>query len=176
VDGHAAALDPLQSWYYYKKAEANLLMGRTTEALRILDDTRTFDNYLLLHESARFYYLSGMIDKSVSTLSILKDNYSDRVDRVIWLEAVHTLYEGSSAEPFIDELKEHYHNSYGSSAWFIALVYAANKNDELVFEWLEKSYQRRENEMTWLKMEPALDPYKEDPRYLELLDKMNFPD
>jgi TolB-like protein/AraC-like DNA-binding protein len=169
-------LDPLQSWYYYKKAEANLLMGRTTEALRILDATRTFDNYLLLHESARFYYLSGMIDKSVSTMSILKNNYSDRGDRVIWLEAVHALYEGSSAEPFIDELKERYHNNYGSSAWFIALVYVAKKNDELVFEWLERSYQRREVAMTWLKMEPALDRYKEDPRYLELLDRMNFPE
>ena len=70
----------------------------------------------------------------------------------------------------------HQDNLPGSPAWFIALSYAAVEDGDAVFEWLEKSYDRHEAEMAWLKMEPALDPYKNDPRYLDLLQRMNFPE
>ncbi len=65
--------------------------------------------------------------------------------------------------------------SSGSPAWFLALYYSVLGDDQSTFEWLEKSYERHEVEMTWLKMEPLLDPYKKDPRYLDPLVRMNFP-
>jgi hypothetical protein len=30
-------------------------------------------------------------------------------------------------------------------------------------------------EMTWLKVEPALEPLRSDPRWQEMLDKVGFP-
>jgi len=93
------------------------------------------------------------------------------------LEAVHAQHEGRNVQVYIDQLEEMYNNTNsGSPAWFIALSYADANDDDAVFEWLEKSYVRHEVEMTWLKMEPALNPYKKDPRYLDLLGRMNFPD
>ncbi len=56
------------------------------------------------------------------------------------------------------------------------MTYAVMDDVQPAFDWLEKSYARHEVEMTWLKMEPILDPYKNNPRYLDLLGRMNFPE
>jgi len=136
---------------------------------------RLFDGLLWQTACARLYYLFGEIGKSIGTFAKLKNNFPDRPPITYWLEAAQ--HEGRDAQVYIDQLEEMYNNTNsGSPAWFIALSYAAAKDEEAVFEWLEKSYDRHEVEMTWLKMEPALNPYKKDPRYLDLLGRMNFPD
>lgn len=168
---------PLNSWYYATKAAAKYFLGRKTEAVQTLDEAyRLFDDFVLLSECARWYYLFNEIDKSISTLAKLKNNFPDRPSRIYWLEAVHALHEGRDVQVYIDQLEERYNNNSGNPAWFIALFYAAAQDEDAVFEWLEKSYDRHEVEMTWLKMEPALDPYKNDSRYLDLLGRMNFPE
>jgi hypothetical protein len=40
---------------------------------------------------------------------------------------------------------------------------------------LDKAYEKRLSSLCWLKIEPQMDPLRSDPRYQELLRKMNFP-
>lgn len=47
---------------------------------------------------------------------------------------------------------------------------------EATFNWFEKSFDRHEVDMTWLKVEPHLKPFRNDLRYHILLNPMNFVD
>ena len=77
---------------------------------------------------------------------------------------------------YLSELNKRYENGdSGSPAWFMALYYCHSQDYESAFNWLQKSYDRHEMEMVWLREEPLLIPWRNDKRYLELYTKMGFP-
>jgi hypothetical protein len=43
------------------------------------------------------------------------------------------------------------------------------------FEWLEKGYAERSGRMEYIKAEDALDPFRSDPRYVDLLRRLGLP-
>jgi len=57
-----------------------------------------------------------------------------------------------------------------------ALIYIALGEKDKAFEWLEKSYAQREGMMLHLKVDPRLDNLRSDPRFQDLLERINFPD
>ncbi len=57
----------------------------------------------------------------------------------------------------------------------MAIAYAGLGDKDSVFEWLRKAYDERSEEMTVLKAEPFFDPLRSDPRFRDLLRRMNFP-
>jgi hypothetical protein len=76
---------------------------------------------------------------------------------------------------YLAELQNEYDKgSSGSPAWFIALYYAHVKEYERTFEWLQKSYDRHEVELLWLRAEPLLTPIRNDLRYKNIYDKVGF--
>ena len=61
------------------------------------------------------------------------------------------------------------------SAFPIAWVYVGLGNKDRTFEWLEKAYEERASRLVYLKAEPAFDPLRSDPRFVDLLRRMKFP-
>jgi TolB-like protein/DNA-binding winged helix-turn-helix (wHTH) protein/Tfp pilus assembly protein PilF len=59
-------------------------------------------------------------------------------------------------------------------AYEVALVYAGLGEKDRAFEWLEKAYKVHEGDMSFLKVDPPLDPLRSDPRFQDLLRRMNF--
>jgi len=57
----------------------------------------------------------------------------------------------------------------------VALVYAGLGEKDRAFEWLEKAYKVHDKGMCYLKVDPTLDPLRSDPRFQDLLRRMNFP-
>jgi TolB-like protein/DNA-binding winged helix-turn-helix (wHTH) protein len=57
----------------------------------------------------------------------------------------------------------------------VALVYAGLGEKDRAFEWLEKAYKVRDKGLCYMKVDPALDPLRSDPRFQDLLRRMNFP-
>jgi serine/threonine protein kinase/Tfp pilus assembly protein PilF len=55
-----------------------------------------------------------------------------------------------------------------------AVLYAKVGNKDKAFEYLEKSYQRRESWMSLLKVEPGLDSVRDDPRFDELIKRVGL--
>jgi len=49
-------------------------------------------------------------------------------------------------------------------------------NTDQAFRWLDKAYEERNPMLAFLKVDPILDPLRSDPRFQELVRKMNFPD
>ena len=170
--------DPTWGMNYPIKAEILYLLGNRKKAVELMDNTYDlfYDNFFYLREAAKLYYIFGENEKSFQALKRLKNNFPDRSPILNWLEAMDAKNEGKDPSSFLNQLKQNYqNNSSGSPAWFIALYFAETGDDEMLFEWLERSFNNREVEMTWLKMEPVLDPYRNDPRYMDLLARMNFP-
>jgi eukaryotic-like serine/threonine-protein kinase len=56
-----------------------------------------------------------------------------------------------------------------------AHFYALLGEKDKAFEWLEKGYQQRDHGMTFIKGYPAYDNLRSDPRFQDLLRRMNFP-
>lgn len=54
----------------------------------------------------------------------------------------------------------------------LALVYAALGENDIAFKWLDKSYERREESLLNLKIDPKADRLRSDPRFIALLKKM----
>jgi TolB-like protein/DNA-binding winged helix-turn-helix (wHTH) protein/Flp pilus assembly protein TadD len=57
----------------------------------------------------------------------------------------------------------------------IAVVYAALGENGRAFAWLEKAYNDHDQGMSNIKVDPRLDPLRSDPRYQDLMRRMNFP-
>jgi len=57
-----------------------------------------------------------------------------------------------------------------------ARYYAQLGDKDKAFAWLEKAYKKHDSHMHMLKGHPCWDPLRPDPRFQELLRRMNFPD
>lgn len=58
----------------------------------------------------------------------------------------------------------------------LAVLYARVGDKQSVFAWLEKAYQARsQNLIYWIRTEPAFDPIRSEPMYVELARRIGFP-
>ena len=57
----------------------------------------------------------------------------------------------------------------------MAQSYAMLEMRDNAIVWLEKSYRERSFLMVALKAQSIWDPYRDDPRFMEIYNKMNFP-
>jgi adenylate cyclase len=64
------------------------------------------------------------------------------------------------------------------SAYEVATVHAWRGEKDIAFEWLERAYREHCNGLPYIKTDPYFDGVRQDqdPRYLELLRKMNLPE
>ena len=70
----------------------------------------------------------------------------------------------------LEELsKQRYVTPYGR-----ARIYAALGETDETFKWLETAYQQRANWMVLLKVDPCFDNLRSDPRFQDLMRRMNF--
>ena len=63
----------------------------------------------------------------------------------------------------------------GIGRYGIALIYAALKDRDNAFLWLEKAYQAHEYMMIFMKIDPALSPLHSDRRFGDLAHRVGFP-
>lgn len=161
------------------KAEALMFLGRTDDALKLLESTTSLydDDWFYLRESTKYYFYLGEHEKSRNELHKLLTKFSDYPPILMWLNATYAQMEGDlkSKDTHLAELFEAYNNgSSGSPAWFLAMYYCTLKDYDQAFKWLQKSYDKHEVEMTWLREEPLLAPIRNDPRYIDLYEKVGF--
>jgi tetratricopeptide (TPR) repeat protein len=58
----------------------------------------------------------------------------------------------------------------------IARVYAFRGEKDRAFEWLDKAYEARDEDLYFIKGDPLLKNLEGDPRYKAFLKKMNLPE
>ncbi len=58
---------------------------------------------------------------------------------------------------------------------YMAAVYCALRDNDRAFEWLDKAYEERGNaNFIWLDVDPWWDPIRSDPRFTDLLRRLNL--
>jgi len=80
----------------------------------------------------------------------------------------------SEAEKLLNELKQRAKQKYVPS-FGIALIYTGFGDKDEAFEWLQKSYDEHDPYLVFLiKIEPRLDSLRDDPRFADLMQRMNY--
>jgi len=74
------------------------------------------------------------------------------------------------ARRILEELEGQYFQAYSA-----AMVYAALGDREEAFVWLQKAYEKREDHLPNLKVDPVMDPLRSDPRFTELVHRIGLP-
>jgi serine/threonine protein kinase/TolB-like protein/Tfp pilus assembly protein PilF len=74
----------------------------------------------------------------------------------------------------IEELKNESQREY-VSPYEIAVNYARMGDRDHTFEWLEKAYAERSGRMEYMKVEDFFEPFRSDPRYIDLLKRIGLP-
>jgi TolB-like protein/Tfp pilus assembly protein PilF len=65
----------------------------------------------------------------------------------------------------------------GNTPWVrLAMVHAQLGERDAAFQWLEEAYRDRATPLINLKVHPAWDPLRDDPRFKDLVHRLNFPD
>jgi eukaryotic-like serine/threonine-protein kinase len=59
-------------------------------------------------------------------------------------------------------------------AYVFALIYAGLDNKDQAFQWLEKSYQDREANLCFFKIDPQMKPLRSDPRFSDLVRRIGL--
>lgn len=80
----------------------------------------------------------------------------------------------SEVPKLLEEAKEKKNRMY-VPVYRIAAVYVALGDKDQAIDWLEKAYHDDFGWMVWLKVDPVMDPLRSDPRFQDLLRRMNFP-
>jgi tetratricopeptide (TPR) repeat protein len=81
----------------------------------------------------------------------------------------------AEARAILPKLRE-YIDKEGVGRYEIAIIYAGLGDKESAFKWLEQAYQARDKGMTYLKIDPCVDPLRSDPRFASLIQRVGFPD
>jgi serine/threonine-protein kinase len=78
------------------------------------------------------------------------------------------------ASKILNELKAQSKQKYVLPTAFATVYVGLGENDRAL-EWLERGYAGHDGDMCLLKIAPHWDPLRSDPRFQDLLRRMNFP-
>ncbi|HYW43312.1 MAG TPA: protein kinase [Bryobacteraceae bacterium] len=78
------------------------------------------------------------------------------------------------ARKILEDFNTFSKTSYVDAFW-VARVYAGLGEKDKALEYLERAYREHSGTMWALKMDPQCDPLRSDPRFQDLLRRMNFP-
>jgi len=77
------------------------------------------------------------------------------------------------AQQVLDDIMKRSKHEY-ISPYLLAVIYFSLGENDQGFEWLEKAYEERDPELIYLKIEPAFDSIRSNPRFIALLKKVGL--
>jgi TolB-like protein/class 3 adenylate cyclase/Flp pilus assembly protein TadD len=123
-------------------------------------------------ELAKAYAMKGMYQKAIEEYEKIQfePTFHWHLGYIYGLAG-----EKEKAMEILDQYLRLYRSEFVWSAG-IGIIYIGLGENDKAFEWLEKTFKQKEGWMTELKVEPMFDPIRSDPRFQDLLARMNFPD
>lgn len=128
------------------------------------------------HRMAGVYALQGRYDEAVAA----ERQYLALSGRgPLAVQSLQNAYASSGGKGFwkwrLHRLNEHTRQTGRAPSGLLARVYAQLGEKDAAFHWLEKAYVEHAAGLTTLKVHPAWDPLRSDPRFQDLERRMNFP-
>ncbi|MGH7518074.1 MAG: protein kinase domain-containing protein [Gemmatimonadales bacterium] len=120
------------------------------------------------------YEQKGMLEEAKRSYSVALARSPGNSNFLASLAHAHAVAgEKEAARAILDTLKAQASKGE-ASPFFLALVHAGLGETDLAFRWLEKAYEERSGSVRYLKVERRLDPLRSDPRFADLLKKVNL--
>ena len=172
----AAELDPVSQAILKDKGLALYYNRQYDEAIEMARRTLELDpNYAAAHRLLSLAYQGkGVFDEAIvenQKWGALTGNKVETTVARAQLNAVSgQVEEAKKLIEVVEQDKLVVEQAYRG----LALVHAALGENDLAFEWLEKSYERREESILSLKVDPKVDPLRKDPRFIALLRKIGI--
>lgn len=175
--------DPMTLYAGPSKGLSLYFLNQPEEAIKTFQEAlRLNSNPILFNTASRTYLYLGLYKEVIATINRYLELYPEsnfKSPRTLGIMAIayYKLGQHDKMQGYLDEIKQKGSKSaVGSPSFYIAMIYAQMGEKDLAFKWLDKSYQDREVEMYWLKVEPPFKPLNDDARWQEMLDKVGFPD
>ncbi len=168
----ALELDPL-SLIINRQYGLNLLYARKyDEAIEQLQKTLELDaNFAPAYSMlAIAYWLKGNYAASIEAFAKYQELIGERQNAVLMRESFARGGWQGFLRAMTGERRPANVFSYHTAAFHTAL----GERDQAFAE-LNKAYENRERLMAFLKVDPRLDPLRDDPRFQELLRRVGFP-
>lgn len=174
----ATEIDPLNPFANSLEGQFLLHAGRTDEALAKLQKTFELDpNFFFPHMFAvSVYYEKGMyaealvegrLAKELSPNQTTSDAYSSY--------ALVKSGKREEARAVLDGLLKKSTERFVPPS-HIALIYNGLGETDKTYEWLERAFEQRDPKMAFLKVEPKWNNLRNEPRFIDLVSRMNFPE
>jgi hypothetical protein len=101
----------------------------------------------------------------------LHKGWQPRIESSIGMVYGH-MGQREEAQKVLNSLLEHSQSEYVPPV-FISDVYLALEDNSEGLDWLDRAFEVRDGELTWLKTYPVYDHVRSNPRYATLLRKMH---
>jgi serine/threonine-protein kinase len=118
------------------------------------------------------YIQKGMYEEAIAVTN--KPESDDPYLLAVTGRAYAMLGKRAEAQKIIARLQERAKQRY-VSPYLIAMIYLGLGEKEHVLDWLEKSYQSREDAFTGLNCDPAFDDLRSEPRFQDLVRRVGLP-
>ncbi len=172
----ALEIDPLTAIAYWTASDVFYLSRQYDQAITQLEEALSlFPNDPFLHSRLGWSYVQkGMFTEAISEMDRAVNIFPEETE-FSWMLGHAYAVAGKTAEArkILDNLhnlaKEQYVLPYG-----FALIYTGLGENEEALEWLETAYQDRNLWMPFVQVEPRFDPLRSDPRFQDLLRRMNL--
>ena len=169
----ALQLDPISSRAYHNSAFGYYYARQYDQALLQMQHASA-----LRHEPAELIF-------PLAVIYVEKRMYDEAIQQFQKLgsqphalghmgNAYARMRQEAEARKMISELQKQVQNT-GIGRYEIALVYAGLGEKDEAFAWLEKSFAARDKGLTYLKIDPCLDPLRSDPRFQDLVKRVGLP-
>ncbi|MCX6328085.1 MAG: tetratricopeptide repeat protein [Bacteroidia bacterium] len=159
--------DPNNPTALYYLAYAYFYAGRLQEARTVV----TKSHELEYKELSTLYY-QILLEEGNFERIIKEPSYegNNEAGNVAIAASNFALGYKNKAEEQCSNLKERKMRAY-----WIAFIYAFGNESDKVYEWLDKSYNLKEKEFTFIGVDPAFKKFRADPKFKQLVQKLKFP-
>jgi serine/threonine-protein kinase len=174
----AEELDPLSMVVLTNVGWTLAFTGRLQEAIDHYHKALALDrDYVQAHwrlgdAYARMNRLDDAIREIETTVALTHRSPSS----LAWLAQVYgRAGRRKEAEALLSELRGVAARRYVSPHGISVLYFTLGDRDR-GFQWLERAYEERSNGIAYLAVEPLLEPWRGDPRYRDLLRRVDLPE
>ncbi|MEK7857085.1 MAG: hypothetical protein AAB288_13425, partial [Acidobacteriota bacterium] len=172
----ARELDPLSPFANALEGQLLLHAGKPDEALDRLKKTFELDeNFYFPHMFAASVYIEkGLFEQAISEARLASKLAPNQTMSDVYLAyALAKFGRREESLAILDKLTERAKIRFVPPAHFAMLYNGLGETDK-AFEWLEKGFKARDAKMTFLKVEPKWNNLRSDPRFVDLMKRMNL--
>jgi tetratricopeptide (TPR) repeat protein len=149
---------------YYWEHKDDAAIAQAMEALKKQEVrvTHYFLAYIYMHQ--------GKFDKGIEEFKL--GNYGDAESLAGLAYGYAMAGRKKELNDTLEELKRFPESN--QPFYCLGMVYVALGDKDRAIQFIAKDYDLHSSRMNWLKVDPALDPLRQDPRFKNLMHKMNF--